>query len=157
MATLWRLAREAYRELDGEGARLYGGRWNSTGRAVVYTSATLSLAALELLVHVDPEELPDDLVALGIEVPARAWDLGVRSGGLPEDWREVPNHPVCHRIGDQWLEAGAALVLRVPSAIVPQEESVLLNPKHPDAAEVRVISTEPFRFDRRLVEPGRNR
>lgn len=153
MATLWRLAREAYRELDGEGARLYGGRWNSTGRPVVYTSATLSLAALELLVHVDREELPDDLVALGIKVPARAWDLGVRPGKLPDDWRQGPNRPECRRIGDEWLEAGAALLLRVPSAVVPQEENVLLNPRHPDVAEVRVISSEPFRLDRRLVEP----
>jgi RES domain-containing protein len=155
--TLWRLAREAHRELDGEGARLYGGRWNSSGRPVVYTSATLSLAALELLVHVDPEDLPDDLVALGVEVPDRAWEVGVRPVGFPEDWREVPNHPGCRRVGDEWLDEGATLVLRVPSAVVPQEENVLLNPRHPDAADVRVISAERFRFDRRLVGPRRTR
>lgn len=138
---VWRICREAHQALDGEGARLHGGRWNSERVSVVYTSSTLALAALEYLVHVDIEDVPDDLVAMAIEVP----------DDLPPDWNQVLDHPACARIGDQWAAKGTVLLLLVPSAVVPEESNVLINPDHPRAGDVRMVSIRPFAFDSRLV------
>ena len=138
---VWRICREAHQALDGEGARLHGGRWTSERISVVYTSSTLALAALEYLVHVDIEDVPDDLVAMAIEVP----------DDLPPDWNQVLDHPACARIGDQWAAKGTVLLLLVPSAVVPEESNVLINPDHPRAGDVRMVSIRPFAFDSRLV------
>ncbi|TVP51172.1 MAG: RES domain-containing protein [Gemmatimonadales bacterium] len=154
MSTFWRLAREPFQELDGEGARLYGGRWNSVGTPVVYASGTLSLAVLEMLVHVDPEDLPRDLVALRVEVAGKVSSHRVRPEELPDDWAEVPGHPACRELGDEWLANGKSLLLRVPSAIVWEEENVLVNPRHPEAEKLQVASVRPFRFDARLLRSG---
>jgi len=149
---VWRITRRPFQALDGEGARLNGGRWNSEGVAVVYTSFALSLAALEYLVHVDVEDAPADLVALEIDVPDDVPANEVRLGDLPEDWNRVEDHPACAAIGDRWVRDGRALVLRVPSAVIPHESNYLLNPKHPDAARVEVVSVRDFVFDPRLLE-----
>ena len=138
---VWRICREAHQALDGEGSRLHGGRWSSERVSVVYTSSTLALAALEYLVHVDIEDVPDDLVAMAIEVP----------DDLPPDWNQVLDHPACARIGDQWAAKGTVLLLLVPSAVVPEESNVLINPDHPRAGDVRMVSIRPFAFDSRLV------
>lgn len=148
---LWRLTRSAYPNLDGEGARLHGGRWNSEGVPVVYLSSSLSLAALEYLVHIDIEDAPTDLVALKVEVPdtASVEDVGIET--LPDDWFSVPDHPVCVGLGDTWVQNGESLLLRVPSALIRVESNVLLNPRHPDAGGLRVLGAEPFAFDSRLL------
>jgi len=147
----WRIARDAHQALDGEGARLYGGRWNPEGVAAVYTSASLALAALEYLVHVDAEDVPGDLVALEIEVPDDAGVRIVRPRDLPADWNRVEDHPACVAMGAEWVRNGADLVLRVPSAIVPEESNLLINPGHPTAGRVTVVGTRPFSFDPRLL------
>lgn len=149
---VWRITRERYQALDGEGARLNGGRWNSDGVAVVYTSSTLSLAALEYLVHVDIDDVPDDLVALKIEVPDDAVEEEVRLEDLPDDWRLLEDDPACASKGDDWARGKRALLLRVPSAVIPHESNFLLNPAHPDAGRVRVLEVLPFAFDHRLLE-----
>ncbi|TVP58397.1 MAG: RES domain-containing protein [Gemmatimonadales bacterium] len=149
---MWRLARAPYQDLDGEGARLYGGRWNSVGTPVVYASSNLSLAVLEMLVHVDPEDLPRDLVAIQVQAPDPSSAEQIRLEDLPEDWADRPDHPACRTIGDRWAARGESLLLRVPSAVVWEEENVLVNPRHPEAGKVRIVSTRAFRFDRRLVE-----
>lgn len=148
---VWRITRRAYQALDGEGARLYGGRWNSEGVPVVYTSATLSLAALEYLVHVEIENVPDDLVSLEIEVPDGVPVQGVSPADLPDDWNGVEDHPACSSLGDRWASDGASLVLRVPSAVIPHERNLLLNPRHPQMEGVSVVSVERFSFDPRLL------
>lgn len=147
----WRIAREAYRALDGEGARQAGGRWNSVGVPVVYASSTLSLAALEYLVHIDIEDVPDDLVATRIDVPDEAPSLEVQLDELPRDWYRVEDHPACVAIGDRWANAADALLLKVPSAIIPEELNVLINPAHPDAEGLHVSSSRRFAFDPRLL------
>ena len=147
---LWRLTRAAHRQLDGEGARLNGGRWNSEGNAVVYLSSTLSLAVLELLVQVDLEDAPPDLMALAVDLPDDAVVQSVDPPDLPGDWRDVPDHPACVVTGDAWLAAGETLLLRVPSAVIPDEVDYLLNPRHADAATAKVSSASPFEFDPRL-------
>ncbi|MGH7564260.1 MAG: RES family NAD+ phosphorylase [Gemmatimonadota bacterium] len=148
---VWRLARKPFLALDGEGARLVGGRWNSEGVAVVYTSSTLSLGALEYLAHIDPEDIPDDLMAVAVEVPDRLPIEDVRLEDLPADWNRVFDHPRCVALGNEWIAAGQSLGLRVPSALVPEEWNLLLNPAHPDAPGMRATGTRPFIFDRRLL------
>lgn len=146
---VWRLTRAAHRALDGEGARLNGGRWNSEGGAVVYTSTTLSLAALECLVHVEPLLAPDDLLAMEIDLPDDA-GAGARvepSRFPPGEWRECPAPEWQAELGDLWIEDGTFLWLGVPSAIVPEEYNVLVNPRHRRMKDVRVVSTRPFAFD----------
>jgi len=143
-------ARHAGTALDGEGARLAGGRWNSPGMPVVYCASSLSLAVLELLAHVDPGDLPEDLVAIGIEIPdALAMRrLGVRD--LPADWRQDTGKAALRALAADWLRARAEAVLVVPSVIVPAELNVLVDPRHPDAAGIRAVAREPFRLDPRL-------
>ena len=149
---VWRIARAAFQALDGEGARLNGGRWNGEGTAVVYASGSLSLAALELLVHVEPLSMPADLVAMEIEVPDRA-GLGAVAelARLPDGWREYPAPEWEAELGDTWVRDGTFLWLAVPSAVVPEERNVLLNPAHEAMRKVRVRSVRPFRFDERLL------
>lgn len=148
----WRLCRAPFRALDGEGARLYGGRWNSPGRPVVYAAATLALAALEYLAHVDPEDAPGDLLALGLALPADAPVRTLDAAALPDDWR-LPGAAACVAAGDAWLAAGDALALRVPSAVVPEETNLLLDPRHPAMARVREVVVRPFAYDPRLLRP----
>lgn len=140
-----RLAKAAHVALDGEGARLYGGRWNTPGRSLVYTAASPSLAVLEILVHLDlpPELLPTDYRLLTIEVPddAQFEQLDVTP----------PDAEACTRIGDGFLHRAEGLGLSVPSVVVPQERNLLINPGHPAAPQIRVLRLEPFAFDPRLL------
>ena len=138
-------------EPDGEGARLFGARWNSKGVAVVCTASNLSLAALEYLVHIDVEDVPDDLVAVGMEIPEEATELACTPGDLPSEWRRTPPPAECQEIGDRWASAGEHLLLRVPSVLVPEESNVLVNPAHPVALDVRIASLRGFAYDPRLM------
>ena len=147
---LWRIASGRYDPLDGEGARRVGGRWNSPGRPVVYTSAHASLAVLEKLVWVDPEDVPDDLLLFEIDLPDDLLVETVRVDQLPPDWT-APGNPACVGLGDRWLAAGGSVALMVPSAVLPEESNVLLDPRHPDAARIRLVESRPFAFDVRLL------
>jgi|RhiMetdeSRZDD1v2_1073273.scaffolds.fasta_scaffold2531680_1 RES domain-containing protein len=147
---VWRLARLAHAKLDGEGARLAGGRWNTQGRAAVYTSSRLSLAALELLVHTDVPLVPSDLVAFEIEIPEAIAVETVEVGQLPKDWR-IPGHPTCRSIGDTWLAEERTAVLRVPSAVVPEEWNYIINPAHRAAKPIQIVGRRKFAFDSRLL------
>ena len=117
----------------------------------MYAASHLSLAALEYLVHIDPEDAPADLVALRLDVPDDATELVYEAAALPAGWRETPPPPQCQAIGDEWAGSGEHLLLRVPSVLVPEESNVLVNPAHPDAAQVRVCGSRPFSYDLRLV------
>jgi RES domain-containing protein len=147
---VWRLARLAHAKLDGEGARLAGGRWNTRGRAAVYASSRLSLAALELLVHTDVPLVPPDLVAFEIDIPDTLDIESVELAELPKDWR-LPGHPGCRAIGDGWLAEERTAVLRVPSAVVPEEWNYLINPTHRAAKVIEVVGRRKFAFDSRLL------
>lgn len=149
---VWRIARQVYDPLDGEGARRAGGRWNAPGFPVVYASVHLSLAVLELLVHLDLEDVPEDLAAFQVEIPDDLLIETVALEDLPETWSRMSDHPVCRRIGRSWLEAGTSAVLEVPSAVVALESNYLMSPAHPEFGRIRVVRRLPFRFDERL--PG---
>lgn len=147
--TVWRLVTPRYAPgLDGDGARLWGGRWTSPGRAVVYTATSLALAVLEYLVHVPPP-----MRRAGRFPALTAVRLSLSPEGIGEVSRggllDAGGAALCRARGDAWLDAGAHPALRVPSVIVPQESNVLLNPRHA-SLDVRVEDTEPFRFDPRL-------
>lgn len=118
--------------------------------AVIYASATLSLAALEYLVHIDIEDVPDDLIALAIDVSDDASTARVDMRDLPAHWRRT-GYADCIAIGDAWVSQGATLTLSVPSAIVPEESNVLINPAHADAAGVQIAASRRFSFDPRLL------
>jgi RES domain-containing protein len=148
---VWRIARQIYDPLDGEGPRRIGGRWNSPGRPVVYTAAHLSLSIVEVLVHTDPDLIPDDLTAFEIEVPETATIGCIEPADLPAHWTDIPNHTACRALGDAWLDSGEHPVLAVPSAIVPEETNYLLDPTHPAASGFRVLRSRPFTFDSRLL------
>ena len=148
---VWRLARAVHPALDGEGARRVGGRWNAPGVPVAYTSSHLSLAALEVLVHTDPALLPRDLTAFEIDVPDDLAVERVEAGTLPDEWVQAAESEACREAGAGWIDAGRSAVLVVPSAIVPVETNVLLNPRHAGAGRVRVTARRPFAFDPRLV------
>ena len=149
---VWRVCREAYAAdaLTGRGGLFTSGRWHTRGRLVVYTSGSLALAALEVLVHTDKTTLPADLVRVGIDVPD---DLVVSSldvGALLVDWRAYPAPPELQRLGDEWLSDSRSAVLAVPSSVVPEEHNFLVNPAHADARRITVASTAPFDLDSRL-------
>ena len=147
--TLWRLtkARYAASAFDGEGARLYGGRWNSPGRAVVYLAGSLALAALEILVHVKSQSELEGYVKIRVEAPE-----GLESDveALPENWQQGRAPDETRAVGDSWLTAGETPLLRVPSVIIPEEHNYLLNPQHPQFSDLTVGEAEPFSFDLRL-------
>jgi RES domain-containing protein len=147
-----RICRRAQRELDGEGARLHGGRWNNPGTPVVYASSTLALAALEYLTHLDSSEAPGDLVALRIHIPDDVRVATVELPSLPRRWHRYPAPAACRSVGDAWLRASDTAVLRVPAAPVFEEWNILLNPLHWDFQRVRQVAERRFRFDERLIK-----
>lgn len=150
---VWRLCRQQYANapLDGEGARLYGGRWNYPGTAVVYAAESLALAALEMLVHIDPDLAPVDIVAISIEVPESIHVEEVTLAQLPRNWRSTPAPKALQEIGTAWVRRASSLVLRVPSSVIPEEHNYLLNPAHSDGPRLKTGQPKPFTFDARLL------
>lgn len=152
MPNAWRIikAEHAKSAFSGEGARQYGGRWNSPGVPLIYTSATASLAALELLVHLrQSRRLPAYVVfscrfsmALVERLPRNA---------LPVRWRDYPAPPALATLGDVWARDQRSAILEVPSAIIESESNFLLNPGHPDFAGIEVSEPQPFEIDLRLL------
>jgi RES domain-containing protein len=147
---VWRVCSRKYRRFDGEGARLYGGRWNHAGTAIVYTSASLALAALELFVHVDIDLIPTDLVAVSTDIPDSVVVDNVKIENLPKNWRRYPAPDALKDIGTTWAAKGSTALLAVPSAIIPEERNYLLNPAHRDCKRIRVRKPIPFHFDPRM-------
>ncbi len=153
MSHAWRLFKTAYAATDllGEGSRLFGGRLNSKGTAVVYTSGSLALAAFETLVHVQSVSLLTKYHMRRLTFDDRLV-ITVSAGQLPPNWRDSPPPAEIQRFGDQWVAAGRSPILRVPSALLPQEDNFILNPAHPDFAKIVFETSEPFVFPPRIVD-----
>ena len=151
---VWRIGERRHAaSLDGEGARRYGGRWNSRGVAVVYASESIALATLEALVHVDSNIIPRGLVLVAADIPAgvRIADLPDQPA-LPKNWRRYPAPAALKAMGDHWVKGGKCAVLRVPSAIVPESFNYLINPAHADAAKIGHAIERLFAFDSRMLQ-----
>lgn len=151
MISAWRLLRRelAKHAFDGEGARLYGGRWNSPGTAMTYCSATASLAALEVFANVPRFELAGEYVLFECTFDESVVEI-IESRALPKDWQRSPAPAELQRIGDEWARDRRSVVLAVPSAIIEHERNYLLNPKHPDFKRVWRGRPQAFAFDARL-------
>jgi RES domain-containing protein len=152
MPVIWRIAKEKHTKsaLSGEGARLYGGRWNSPGTPMIYAAQSQSLAILEILVHLDSTDLLMKYVLLGLEVD-ESFIRNVEAAQLPENWKADPVPSEVQAVGDAWSVRGESVILSVPSALVPDESNYLINPNHPDFGRVRVSKTVSYLFDQRFA------
>ncbi|MEL7966019.1 RES family NAD+ phosphorylase [Vreelandella neptunia] len=150
--TAFRLVKRKFQEtaFDGEGARLYGGRWNSPGNACVYVASSESLALLEIMVHLESYRLLNAYALLRLTLPAESI-LSVGEEDLPENWQEAPAPAETAELGDGWLASKQSLALAVPSVAVPRELNYMLNPADPLFDQI-VTTAEalPFQPDPRL-------
>jgi len=148
----WRIVKAAHVDIafTGEGARRTGGRWNSPGVPMVYTSEHKSLAVLEMLAHLSPGDMPRYLtfrVELDVVLVER-WPLEK----LPPRWREEMPASATRLLGDAWARESRSAAVAVPSAIIPEELNLLLNPNHPDFAKIKIAKPTLFAFDPRLIK-----
>ena len=134
---------------SGEGARLYGGRWNSPGVRVVYASTSLALAAVETFVNIKPNLQPNDFVSIAGELPNDLAVDRIDLKALPRNWYAKRDQSLCH-FGDDWIRAAKTVALMVPSAAIRGEWNILLNPAHSDFKRVRFDPPTPFQFDARM-------
>ena len=149
---VWRLTLKQHIAPDGEGARRYGGRWNKPGTPVVYTSGTLSLAALEYLVHVDSDLLPDGLVSVKATIPNALKIETIDRSQLPADWKDKIIPVSLQQLGTDWATKASSAVLKVPSAVIEYEWNYVLNPLHPDFSRIIWAAGVGFSFDPRLLK-----
>jgi len=150
--TAWRIVKKTRENeaFSGEGARRYGGRWNHRGTAVAYVSGSMSLAALELFVHLGPAHKGLRFGAFRVEIPNRVKIDELFDADLPKNWREEPPPDVCKRIGTEWVKSTRAAILRVPSVVVTIEHNYMLNLGHPDFKKLKVSKHSNFSFDPRM-------
>lgn len=152
---LWRLcppssvedARDAF---SGEGPCTEPKRWSHAGTRVVYCARSAAVALLEVLVELDGEDTPRELVAFRAELSDDVRVDTIDAAALPPDWRATPAPPALRDVGTAWTRKRSSALLVVPCSIVPTEENVLVNPEHPDFARVAISGPEPFPVDVRL-------
>ena len=138
-------------DISGNGAKMYGGRWNNKGVPVLYTSSTRALAALEILVHISTNNVqPIDFSILSIfspensidEIPFTALKTEIDKNGLNSNFKFI---------GDNWIKSNSSFLLKVPSIVIPEEYNYLVNPLHKNFNKVKIVENKLFRFDNRLV------
>lgn len=139
-------------KLSGEGARLYGGRWNSEGHSLVYTAQTSSLAMLEMLVHINANSVGDNFCMMIIDVPDKLLAKPILVKDLPLHWDKNPHAYDTQRLGDEFILKAENVAIAVPSAVNTLEHNYLINDRHPSFSKVKIIDTLPLDFDRRLLD-----
>jgi RES domain-containing protein len=140
----------------GAGARLVSGRWHHAGTPVVYTSGSRSLMILEALVHFDCDLAPTRLVVFEVDIPSAVRIQHVKTSALQKNWRRFCPYPKgLQDFGTRWAQTGQTVGLVVPSAVVPEESNIILNPAHNDMARIKIGPAKPFRIDHRLLNPSR--
>lgn len=151
MFSVWRITSKKFTKtaFSGEGARLFGGRWNTPGIPLIYTAESKSLAILEILVHLESPDLLQKFVLFEVKVE-QSFTTEIDPESLPANWREDPPPAAAQSIGDDWATSAQSAVLRVPSAIVTGEFNFLLNPRHPDFRKLQIGSPQPLLLDPRL-------
>ncbi|MEI6754651.1 MAG: RES family NAD+ phosphorylase [Paludibacter sp.] len=147
---VYRLSKAKYaNDLSGKGAEIAGGRWNSKGVSMIYTSESRALATTEIAVHTSLGNIPIDYCIISLEIPDAAIKT-VEMTDLPLDWSEVPPKLSSQKFGDKFVFENNSLVLKVPSAVVEGDFNYLINPKNKDIGLIRIVKVSPFTFDRRL-------
>ena len=153
MISAWRITKQKHvrTAFTGEGAKLYGGRWNSPGKPVIYTAESRALALAEILVHLESAAVLWRYVVLQAEID-EAYIAHLDPHDLPRNWRAEPAPKRLQTLGDEWVDLGKSVVLRVPSAVVVGEFNYLLNPLHPDFSMLGLHDPEKFSIDKRFVK-----
>lgn len=151
MPTVWRFVKTRYAAtaFDGEGAREFGGRWNSPGTRVAYASGSVSLAMLEVLVHLNTSAILASYSLVSARVPDSLVQI-FPADQLPANWKDSPAPAESAAIGDAWVSQGTAAVLALPSVIVEMEVNFLLNPAHRDFSRITLGIPRRYPFDKRL-------
>ena len=150
---IYRICNTQYaKDTSGLGAKLFGGRWNNKGNAILYTSSTRALAALEVLVHLQANQVkpidfslvtlfaPDNSIS---EIKYEVIKAEINKYGLTANFKSI---------GDEWIKNNKSLLLKVPSIVIPEEYNFLINPLHKDFHKIKIDDVKPFDFDRRLVK-----
>ena len=155
--TVWRIATDTptYEadDLSGAGAKATGGRWNSLGVPVVYTSQTRALACLETVVHLNAGGLPLNRYLVQVDIPDAIWAAAREetAASLPVGWDAEPAGRASIAFGSAWVHSGSSALLIVPSVIVPEECNLLINPQHPDSAQISATKVRKWLYDPRLA------
>jgi RES domain-containing protein len=148
---VYRLSKSKFAgDLLGHGAEIAGGRWNSKGTPLIYTSQSRALCLVEVAVHLPVGIIPHDYVLIEIEIPDETKVQVIEEKLLPTDWNSFPHSPVTQNLGDNFVKENSNLLLKVPSAVVSGDFNYLINPRHPQINQVFIVSTKPFGFDERL-------
>lgn len=153
----WRIATDTpdYEadDLTGAGAKKTGGRWNEPGTPMLYTSESRALACLETVVHLNAGGLPLNRYLVQIVLPDAAWAVAdeVDPARLV-GWDAEPAGRASIRHGTEWVRSKSSLLLLVPSAIVPEERNILVNPLHPDISGVKIAKVRKWTYDPRLTK-----
>ena len=147
---VYRLSKSKYaHDLSGKGAEKYGGRWNSRGVPMIYTSGSRALCILEIAVHTPLGNLPTDYCLISIDIPEDCISE-LEAAKLPNAWNSSPHGHKTQVMGDAFAAECAQLVFKVPAAVVQGEFNYLINPLHPDFRNVKIVKVEEFNFDKRL-------
>lgn len=146
---VFRIADRRFPIFDGTGARMAGGRWNSPGRPLIYASATFAGAMLEVLVHANLGRVPKTHAAVEITIPDKVALEFLDAKDLP-GW-DAEDPAVSRAFGDKWLREKRTVALLVPSVVTHgHEHNILINPEHPDFAQISVAQAEDVQWDKRL-------
>lgn len=150
--TLWRLTKRSYADsaFSGEGARLYGGRFNPVGTPVVYTAESLALAAVETLTTLPSYQALETYVYIRVDLPSEAKITKLSPDALTDGWDERPSSSTSQREGQAWIDAGDTIACAVPSVVIPHSWNILLNPRHPVMDDLQIHEAEVFPVDERL-------
>jgi RES domain-containing protein len=138
--------------LSGKGAWIAGGRWNSPGISMIYTSESRALCTAEVSVNLPLGNIPTGFEMISILIPDDIILTGIGEEDLPIRWKVFPLATLTQKIGDQFIIQGKYLVLKVPSAVVPGDFNYLINPRHPDFHRIEIIKKEPYEFDERFFK-----
>ncbi len=148
---VFRLSKSKFaNDLSGKGAERSGGRWNSKGTALVYTSESRALCTTEIAVHTPLGNLPPDYKLIFVEIPYTIQIQELKVKHLPEDWKSLLHPHSTQEIGDKFVIDGNFPVLKVPSVVVQGEYNYLINPNHKESGKIIIKSIEAFNFDERL-------
>lgn len=149
---LYRISQEIFSDdLTGNGAKIYGGRWNSTGMPAVYAASSRSLALLETLAHTPAKMLQlKSYILTEIFIPGNAIPELINRDDLPPGWDMIDIHDYTTRRGDDFLLQNKQLLMAAPSVLMPEENIYVINPLHEDMKLVKIVFKRRIRFDRRV-------